>query len=270
MHMIGRQTRVRLALLTLSLLVASPALAQQAGTEDLKKEIEALSQAVKAMQKDLQELKALLQSRALAAPSPAPAPAENVILDLRDNPSRGERTATLTLVEFSDYQCPFCGRHVRETASQIEKDYVATGRLRHVFVDFPLESLHPLALKAGEAAFCAGEQGRYWEMHDRLFANQAALEPLAPHAQAVGLDVAVFEKCLASGRPEADIRLDMVEGQKAGASATPSFFLAYTDPKSSKVRTVSRLIGAQPYAAFKAQIDRLLAEAPRDGKAIGK
>ncbi len=99
----SRPSRVPLGLLALALLVATPAWSQQAPADDLKKQIDALSEAVKAMQRDLQEIKALLQSRALA-PAPAPTPAENVVLDLRDNPARGAPTATLTLVEFSDYQ----------------------------------------------------------------------------------------------------------------------------------------------------------------------
>ena len=260
--------RLSLGLLALVLLVAPPAWSQPAPPDDLKKEIDALSQAVKAMQRDLQEIKALLQGRAPAAP--APTPTENVVLDLRDNPARGERTATLTLVEFSDYQCPFCSRHVRDAAQQIDRDYVASGKVRHVFLDYPLESMHPLAFKAAEAAYCAGEQGKYWEMHDRLFANQQSLEPWAAHAEAVGLDAAKFDGCLKSERPAADVRRDMAEAQKVGVTGTPSFFLAYTDPKSSKVKTLARLTGAQPYAAFKAQLDRLLAEAPPDGKAAGK
>lgn len=99
----SRPARLLLGLLALVLLAAPPAWSQQAPAEDLKAQIDALSQAIEAMQRDLQEIKALLQTRALA-PAPAPTPAENVVLDLRDNPARGERTATLTLVEFSDYQ----------------------------------------------------------------------------------------------------------------------------------------------------------------------
>lgn len=133
-------------------------------------------------------------------------------------------------------------------------------------MEFPLESLHKLAFKAAEAASCAGEQGKYWEMHDRLFGNQKNLEPWTAHAEAVGIDVARFEECLNSGRPDTEIRKDMAEGQKAGVSGTPTFFLAYTDPKSSKVKTAARLTGAQPYAAFKATIDKLLAGQPEPGK----
>jgi len=129
-------------------------------------------------------------------------------------------------------------------------------------MDFPLESIHKFAFKAAEAARCAGEQGKFWEMHDRLFANQNLLEPAKPHAEAIGLDVAKFEGCLSAGKYAEAVRKDAAEGSKAGVTGTPLFFLAYTDPTSSKVKTVARLSGAQPYAAFKAQIDKLLAEPP--------
>ncbi len=129
-----------------------------------------------------------------------------------------------------------------------------------------MESIHKLAFKASEAANCAGEQGKYWEMHDRLFANQASLDQWSEHAKAVGLDAAKFQECLNSGRQAAKIRKEMAEGQKAGVTGTPAFFLAYTDPKSSKVTTAVRLTGAQPFAAFKAAIDKLLAAQPEPAK----
>ena len=130
-------------------------------------------------------------------------------------------------------------------------------------MDFPLESIHKFAFKAAEAARCAAEQGKFWQMHDRLFTNQTALEPAKPHAEAIGLDVAKFEGCLSAGKYAEAIRKDAAEGAKAGVTGTPAFFLAYTDPNSSKVKTEVRLTGAQPYAAFKAQIDKLLGEQPK-------
>jgi predicted DsbA family dithiol-disulfide isomerase len=100
------------------------------------------------------------------------------------------------------------------------------------------------------------------EMHNRLFENQTKLEPLTPHAEAIGLDVTKFEECLNSGRQAAAIRRDMAAAQRAGVSGTPTFFLAYTDPKSSTIKTVRRLTGALPFATLKAEIDKLIAEAP--------
>jgi protein-disulfide isomerase len=252
----GNRVRVlSVGLLLGSMLSGRPAVAQEASTAELKKEIMALSDTVKAMQKDLQDIKALLQRA--GAPPPAP---ENIVLDLGSNPSRGQKNAPLTMIEFTDYQCPFCGRYARDTYAQIDKDYVATGKLKYVLLDLPLESIHPFAFKAAEAAYCAGEQGKYWEMHDRLFANQQALDSWNAHAEAVGLDVARFESCLSSDKTAAEIRRDIAQAQAAGVTGTPGFFLAATDPASNKVKTLRSIKGAQPYAAFKAQIDALLQE----------
>jgi predicted DsbA family dithiol-disulfide isomerase len=99
-------------------------------------------------------------------------------------------------------------------------------------------------------------------MHDRLFANQQQLDAWKDHAAAIGLDVPKFEACLSSGKYADEIRKEMAQGSKVGVTGTPLFFLAYTDPNSSKVKTVARMSGAQPYTAFKAQIDKLLAEPP--------
>jgi len=129
-------------------------------------------------------------------------------------------------------------------------------------MDFPLESIHKLAVKAAEVCNCAGEQGKYWEMHDRLFANQKALEPWTAHAEALGLDLKQFEECVGSGRQEPEVRSDMAQAEKAGVTGTPTFFLGYTDPKDTRIKTVFRLTGAQPYARIKAAIDKLLAEQP--------
>jgi protein-disulfide isomerase len=235
------------------MLSARPAIAQDASNAELKKEIMALGDTVKAMQKDLQDIKALLQ-RAGSPPAP-----ESVVLDVGNNPFKGQKTAPLTMVEFTDYQCPFCGRYARDTYTQIDKEYVATGKIKYVLLDLPLESIHPFAFKAAAAAHCAGEQGKYWEMHDRLFANQQTLDAWNAHAVAVGLDVARFESCLSSDKTAAEIRRDMTQAQVAGITGTPGFFLALTDPTTTKVKTLRSVKGAQPFPAFKAQIDALLA-----------
>jgi protein-disulfide isomerase len=114
-------------------------------------------------------------------------------------------------------------------------------------------------MKAAEATHCAGDQGKYWEMHSRLFANQQELArpALSKHAEALGLDVAAFDKCLDSGKSVAKIRKDMAEAQKLQISGTPTFFVGATDPKSSEFKG-TRMTGAQPYAAFKAAIDKAL------------
>ena len=158
-------------LLSLALMLFSlSARAQQTSMDDLKKEVETLNQNMNAMQKDLQEIKALLQNRVRVTPP------QNVVMDLGKRPGKGEADAKLTLVEVLDYQCPYCGQFNRETMPQIERDYVETGKVRYVVVNLPLEAMHKSAFKAAEAAACAGEQGKFWEMHERLFNNQQIID----------------------------------------------------------------------------------------------
>ena len=131
--------------------------------------------------------------------------------------------------------------------------------------EFPLESIHPLAFKAAEGALCAADQGKYWEMHARLFANQRALAPddLVAHAQALGLDKAAFARCLESGQKAATVRQDLSDGEKAGITGTPTFFLGLTDGAGGPVKIVNTIKGAQPFASFKTAIDGMLTNAGR-------
>jgi protein-disulfide isomerase len=123
----------------------------------------------------------------------------------------------------------------------------------------PLERIHPLAFKASEATHCAEDQGQFWEMHDRLFENQKALEPWSGHAEALGLDVAAFDACMSSGKYTEAVKKDTAEAQKAAATGTPSFVLARTNPDDpTKVEGLVFLRGAQPFPAFKSAIDNAL------------
>jgi protein-disulfide isomerase len=178
-------------------------------------------------------------------------------------PARGDARALVTLVEFTDYQCPFCSRHFRQTWPQLERDYVGTGKVRLVLRDMPIEAIHPLAFKAAEATSCAAEQGKFWEMHDRLFTNQSQLArpDLSAHAQSLGLNVKLFDECLDSGKAAPNIRKDVADSAQAGAKGTPIFFLGLTQPGSSEFKAVRVIRGAHPYATFKEAIDGLLASA---------
>jgi protein-disulfide isomerase len=143
---------------------------------------------------------------------------------------------------------------------QIEKAYVATGKVKYVARDFPLESIHKFARKAAEAAWCANEQGKVWAMHERLFAHQQQLQPeaLVQHAQAVGLNGPAFQACLDSGKYTAIINASLKEGQEAGVRGTPGFFLGYTEADGAEVKAVKFLNGALPFDTFKQTIDQLL------------
>ncbi|HEV8659488.1 MAG TPA: thioredoxin domain-containing protein, partial [Thermoanaerobaculia bacterium] len=144
------------------------------------------------------------------------------------------------------------------TYPQIVKDYVDTGKIKYVWRDYPL-GFHQNAQKAAEAAHCAGEQGKFWEMHDRLFANQQniAAADLPKHAEALQIDTPVFQKCLDSGRYAADIKKDIDVANSAGISGTPTFLIGTVQPNGS-VKVTNKLVGAKAYAEFKSAIDKLL------------
>lgn len=232
------------------------------GQGTLEQRVAALESGHLALQQQIQQLQAGGQNQEggqAAAPAAPRDPALPAELDIAGAPALGPVTATLTMVEFSDFECPFCGRYQRETFPQLKAEYIDSGKIRYVFRHFPLTQIHPRAMKSAEAAECAHRQGKFWPMHDRLFANQQALadDTLVAHAQAVGLNMAAFQQCF-GGQAQAKIRQDLDEGAGGGVSGTPGFFLAEA-AKDGKVRVLSRIVGAQPYANFKSAIDAQLA-----------
>jgi protein-disulfide isomerase len=245
----------------LLVLAAAPAVpAQSPEIAILQGEVAALKKQLEGVGRELQELRSLLRERTGAPANEF----RGMALGVGDGPFKGAADARVTLIEFTDYQCPFCARHHRNTVPQILETYVKTGKLKYVVRDFPLESIHPAAVKAAEAPHCAAEGGRYWEMHERLFANPKALAPddLVAHAEALGLDSQAFRRCLESGTHARRVSEARAEGERAGVRGTPSFFLGLTEPHSGKITAVTALRGAQPFARFEEAIEKLLA-APR-------
>jgi protein-disulfide isomerase len=228
-------------------------LAQTTADEQLRKDIDALKEGQKAIQKDIEEIKRLLQSRPVADALPRDP------ISIANEPVRGDRAAKVAVIEYSDFQCPFCGRYAKETFPQVEADYVATGKVKYVFHDLPLE-FHKYAFKAAEAAHCAGEQGKFWEMHGVLFQNQAALAPeqLPGYAKGLGLREAAFQQCLDSGKFAAAIKDDISEAGKVGISGTPTFLVGIVQPGDGRVKVVKKLVGAKAYSDFKAALDGAL------------
>jgi protein-disulfide isomerase len=163
-----------------------------------------------------------------------------------EGPSRGPASAPVTIVTFSDFECPFCSRAI-PTLERVMKEY--DGKVRLVFRDFPLP-FHPNAQKAAEAGDCAAAQGKFWEMHDKMFASQQALQPdqLKGYAKELGLDAAKFDECLDKGAMADAVKKDHEAGREAGVRGTPAFFV------NGKL-----LSGAQPFEEFKAAIDAELA-----------
>ncbi len=172
-----------------------------------------------------------------------------VDVSVDDDPAKGPADAPVTIVAFSDFQCPFCGRSERTLARVLE---TYKGKVRYVFRDFPL-GFHQHAMDAAQAAGCVFELGgneKYWAYHDKLFQNQRSLDrdSLVKFAGEVGVDQAKFKECLESGRRQAEVEKDIRDGQQAGVSGTPAFFVN------------GRLIsGAQPFETFQEVIDDELA-----------
>lgn len=176
--------------------------------------------------------------------------------------SMGSKSAKVVLIEFSDLQCPFCRKFWTESFSQIKKDYIDTGKVQYVFRDFPL-SFHAAAQKAAEAVECAEEQGKAWEMHDKIYAEQNkkgvntvqfTVTDIKSWASGItGLDSSKFNSCLDSGKYYTEVQKDLSDGAQLGVSGTPAFIIVKRD--GSKITS---LTGAQPYSTFKSTIDGLL------------
>ncbi len=225
----------------------------QAGVEE---EIAKLRRELAEIKKDIAEIKSILilQGRSRAR-RPSRVTAE---VSVSGKPSLGREDAPVTMVEFSDYQCPFCKRHFLTVLPIIKKEYIDTGKVRYVFRDFPIASLHPQAKKGHEAAFCAGEQNRYWEMHDTLFENSKdfSVPALKRYAQGIRLEGIRFNNCLQSGKYGSRIENEIAEGTKAGVRGTPSFFIGPSGSGGKITGTMVR--GAQPLARFRQVIENAL------------
>lgn len=177
---------------------------------------------------------------------------DDVWKEIIKNPTavKGDNKAKVTLVEFTDFQCPFCKRYAEETMGQVEKEYVVTGKIQYIARSLPLE-FHQFAKQAAEAVKCAGVQGKYFEYSAQLFTNQDAWsketdvsKSFSGYAAALGLDGAKFSQCVAKGEQKAAVEADAALAKRAGLGGTPSFVI------NGKI-----LVGAQPFAAFKTMID---------------
>ncbi len=216
----------------------------------------AIVQAVQSTQKPAQQPAAVAQ----------PNPAIPVKVSIAKNPVLGDKNAILTLVEFSDFECPFCKKSFNEVLPDLKKNYIETGKVKLVYKNLPLP-FHQNAAKEAEAALCAKDQGgdtAYFKYHDQIFIRTTsngtgiALDQLPVIAKDIDLDVAQFQKCLDSSKFKADVDKDLAEAQKVGANGTPTWFLGKTSSSDSIEGTI--LVGAQPFSAFKAAIDQQLSQ----------
>ena len=212
-------------------------------------------------QEDLDDAIAKLELKMLQNRLPAEQPQEHVRISADDDPVIGDPDAPISIIEFSDFQCPFCARFHVQTLPLLLDEYIDQGKAKLVFRDFPIQSIHPNALPASAAAECANEQGKFKPMHDILFDNQGqwsgqettvALSTFVQYADQIGLDQETFESCLTSGKYIEEIRGDLEDGRDYGVTGTPGFFVG-----NDEIGYVE-LKGAQPFESFKRIIDAQL------------
>ena len=247
-----------------ALTVGHPAAHAQSNGSQTPDRLRSLEEAVRVLDGRVAELNGLL--RALLPPSPI-VEVPPFELDVKNAPTQGAATAKAVVVEFSDFECPFCGRHAQTTYREILGKFVDAGVVRYVFRHLPLEQLHPSAVRAATSSECARQQGKFWEMHDRLFANQKALgsPDLLSHAKAVGLDEANFQACMDGGSASARVRADLAEAERLSLTATPAFLIGEMT-SSGAVRITRRIDGAHPMPIFQSAIEAVLANPRPDTK----
>lgn len=206
---------------------------------------------------ELRQIRQLLQRPHHSAQQTAQQPRVNepAGISVAGEPFLGKSDAPFTLVMFTDYQCPFCSRFETQTLPEIKKQYIDTGKLRFVVRDLPLP-FHPNAPKATEAVYCAGEQGKYWELRDKLVANGDKLDArlLPDYARQVGLDVVSFSTCLENGRHLDKVKANSALAASIGISGIPSFVVGRS--KGAMVEG-TKLAGALPFATFDQKLKEL-------------
>jgi len=194
--------------------------------------------------------------------SAARSPVASVALeiDVTGAATLGAAEAPVVLVEFADYECGFCRRHQFTVMPALIEEYLDSGRVLYVFMEFPGVDRSPQALSAANAALCAGDQGRYAEMRESLYRNPYSLDPAGLGAQgiALGLEPAAYTACIEALTHEKTIRAHMALGQRLGVRGTPFFFLGQWGDDNDHVHAQRRIAGAQPLALFRTELDAAL------------
>lgn len=252
--------------LTLALIPASsPVFAEppssDSGTAEILQKLQDIQKEVKALRSEMGQLRqAVTEIHRTAVVPPTTAPPPPVTAQVRledDDPVLGTQEAAVGMVEFSDYECPFCQRFFTQTFPKLKETYIDTGKVQYVFRDFPL-AFHTKAKDAAVAAKCAGKQDAYWKMHNALFANQRRLSPdlYKELAQTLALNVDEFLGCLQQAELASDVDQDTAYGQSLGVRGTPTFFIGRM--QDGQLVEAQRISGAQPFSTFAQAIDALL------------
>ena len=204
---------------------------------------------------ELRQIRQLLERQAKPAAPQEEAPTKAKISDLSGVNMLGNKNAPLTIVEFTDYQCPFCQRFHVTAFAELKKAYIDTGKVRFYSKDMPLD-FHPNAMRAAMAARCAGEQGKFWELRDTMGANPDALDidHILGFAANLKLDTAALRMCIESGKYKERVQTDVLEAMKIGANGTPTFIVGKSVGNGVDGELV---VGAMPFQMFDAKLKEL-------------
>lgn len=224
---------------------------------EIQKDLKALSGEVAQIRQAITEIhrNVVVSGAKVQASEPSIPSVQDINLD-QDDPVLGKQNAKIAIVEFSDYQCPFCKRYHTQTFPKLKAQYIDTGKIQYIFKDYPLP-FHDQAKGAARAANCIGKGANYWKMNDELFANQASLGSELYKSLAVKLKVNAknFEACLKSDNSMKEIEKDIAYAGIIGISGTPSFFIGRL--QEGKIVAAKMISGAQPFSSFAEAIDGL-------------
>jgi protein-disulfide isomerase len=236
--------------------------AQEPNSDDLRKTVSALKNDVDSLKdkqeqivNELRELRKMIGGSVVEAPPTVKPPPT---LPVTGELFRGDKTAPVVIIEYGDFECQYCQNFLHETYPKIADSYITTGKVKYFYRDLAIQA-H--AIPAARAARCAGEQGKLWQMHDNLFANQNALTEtdISNRAASIGIDSTKLSECLSSVRYTEDIQKSTAEAQKMGIVGTPTFLFGIVEPNSDVVRIKHTFVGVYPFEFFKSEIDDLLA-----------
>ena len=242
----------------------------EAPSASVQQQLDELREGQQRLLREVEEIKKLVQEKSARIDAGSkPAAPKISSVNVFGEPFRGTNTAKVALIEYSDFDCSFCGRYARNIFSKIDADYVRPGKVRYFFRDLPEPNQTNAWLKA-RAARCAGDQGKFWEMHDRLFAAQETSgQQLGALAQTLGLDTDQFNQCLSSEKYLENIQLSAAGARRMGLFGTPAFLLGTISEDGGFVSVKKVLVGVEKYETLKTALDELLGEAQAPGEPIG-
>lgn len=228
----------------------------------LQQQVDELREGQRRILAELEAIRGLLKDRPAANGATVPRPGNPLSVNVFHEPFKGDAGARVAILEYSDFDCPYCARYSTQVFPRIDADYIQTGKVKYFFRDLPLP-VHPSAQFKARIARCAGEQGKFWEAHDRLFADQRPIDVAALVAltRDLGLDATAFNASLEGGKYAENIRLSVASAERMQIKGAPAFLFGILNAEGQVLSVTKVVLGAESYESFKETLDALLAQA---------